>query len=127
MRSADVVVVPSRHEYSEGLPLVIYEALAVRTPLICSDHPAFRGRIGEGEASLTFPERHPAVLADVVDGLLNNPALYAKMSVASSPVWEQLQCPVKYGDLIRRWLHGGPDTERWLAEHSLARLELLRA
>src|SRR5690606_10997494 len=30
MADADVVVVPSRHEYSEGLPLTIYEALCSR-------------------------------------------------------------------------------------------------
>lgn len=123
MRSADLVLVPSWHDCPEGLPMVIYEALAVRTPLVCSDHPAFRGRIGEGKASLTFPERCPAALADVVLHLLNDPALYAQMSVASAAVWEQLQCPVKRDDLIRRWLCGGPENEQWLAKHSLARLE----
>jgi glycosyltransferase involved in cell wall biosynthesis len=121
MRSADIVVVPSRHEYPEGLPMVIYEALAVRTPLICSDHPAFRGRIGEGEASLMFPQRRPAAFANMVDRLMSDPSLYAGMSDATSTVWEQLQCPVKHGDLIRLWLFGGADTEGWLAEHSLAR------
>src|SRR5262249_5226819 len=37
MREADAVVIPSRHEYPEGLPLTIYEALAARTPIIASD------------------------------------------------------------------------------------------
>ena len=123
IRAADIVVVPSWHEYSEGLPMVIYESLALRTPLICSDHPAFRGRIGEGEASLTFPERRPEALADKIGCLLSDPALYAKMSIASSAVWENLQCPLKFGDLIRRWIFGGPENERWLAENSLSQTE----
>ena len=120
MRSADLVLVPSRHEYSEGLPMVIYEALAVRTPLICSDHPAFRGRIGEGTATLTFPERRPDAFADAIERLLTDPTLYGEMSIATASVWEKMQCPVKYGDLIRRWVLDGAETDRWLAEHSLA-------
>src|SRR3546814_4454683 len=31
MRDADIVVVPSRHDYPEGMPLTIYEALASRS------------------------------------------------------------------------------------------------
>ena len=119
MRAADVVVVPSRHEYAEGIPMVIYEALAVRTPLVCSDHPAFRGRIGEGSATLTFPERRPTALADAVERIMTDPLLYARMSQATATVHERLQCPVKYGDMIRCWLSGAPEDVRWLAGHSL--------
>jgi glycosyltransferase involved in cell wall biosynthesis len=32
MRNSDAVVVPSRHDYSEGLPNTIFEALASRSP-----------------------------------------------------------------------------------------------
>ena len=107
--------------------MVIYEALAARTPLVCSDHPAFRDRIGVGTASLTFPERRPIELADMVVRLLSNPSLYADMSRASSDVWNRIQCPVKYGDLIERWLVGGADTDNWLSQNSLSRLDLTRA
>jgi len=44
MRSADAIVIPSRHEYPEGLPLTIYEALAARTPIVASDHQCFSAR-----------------------------------------------------------------------------------
>ena len=53
MRRADAVVIPSRHDYPEGLPLTIYEALAARTPIIASDHPMFRG-------ALVHEEHRPA-------------------------------------------------------------------
>ena len=37
MREHDAVVVPSRHDYPEGLPATLYEALCSRTPLVwCS-------------------------------------------------------------------------------------------
>ncbi len=39
MRNHDVVLVPSRHAYPEGLPMTLYEALCTRTPLVASDHP----------------------------------------------------------------------------------------
>ncbi|HEY9863856.1 MAG TPA: glycosyltransferase, partial [Candidatus Obscuribacterales bacterium] len=41
MREADLVVVPSRHEYGEGFPKSINEALYSRTPIVASDHPMF--------------------------------------------------------------------------------------
>ncbi len=123
MRSADLVIVPSRHGYPEGLPLVIYEALAVRTPLVCSDHPAFRGRIGHGESSLVFPERNAVALADQVERIMSDPLLYAAMSEATAATWERLQCPLKYADLIRGWLFKSAESERWLAENTLANLK----
>jgi glycosyltransferase involved in cell wall biosynthesis len=120
MRSADVMLVPSWHEYPEGLPLTIYESLASRTPLVCSDHPMFRGRVGEGRSTLCVPEKQPTALADAIERIMTDADLYARMSRASADVWEQLQCPVKYGDMIRRWLSGTPEDNRYLAEHSLA-------
>ena len=47
MRSAHLVLVPSWHEYSEASPFTIYESLITRTPLVCSDHPMFNGRVGK--------------------------------------------------------------------------------
>ena len=37
MARADVVVVPSRREYPEGFPLTMFEAIASRTPVVCSN------------------------------------------------------------------------------------------
>ena len=42
MRNSDVVAVPSRTHYTEGFPFVLFEAIASRTPIVCSDHPMFR-------------------------------------------------------------------------------------
>jgi glycosyltransferase involved in cell wall biosynthesis len=120
MRAADLVLVPSRHEYPEGLPLTIYETLAVRTPLVCSDHPAFRDRVGDGSAAVCVPERSPAALADAAERILTDAELYRRMSEATAAAWTRLVCPVTYEELIRRWVRGGPEDERFLAEHSLA-------
>jgi glycosyltransferase involved in cell wall biosynthesis len=119
MRAADVVLVPSRHEYAEGLPMTIYETLATRTPLVCSDHPAFRNRVGDGVSALCVPERSPVELATAVERLMTNADLYRRMSEASAMTWARLVCPVTYYELIRRWVRGSAEDDRWLAEHSV--------
>ena len=45
MQEADIVFVPSRHAYREGMPSTIYEALCSRTPIVASDHPMFVNNI----------------------------------------------------------------------------------
>jgi glycosyltransferase involved in cell wall biosynthesis len=118
-RSADVALVPSRHNYPEGVPMTIYEALAVRTPVICSDHPAFRGRVGAG--AVMVPERNPTAIADGVERLLCSPAGYAALSEATEAGWQTLRsCPVGFYDLIRRWAARTREHDAWLAAHSLA-------
>ena len=42
MTAADLIVVPSRTAYPEGFPLTMFEAIASRTPIVCSDHPMLR-------------------------------------------------------------------------------------
>ena len=37
MRESDLVLVTSRHEYTEGFPLTIQHALRTRTPIVASD------------------------------------------------------------------------------------------
>ena len=54
MRRADIVVVPSRHEYPEGMPLTIYEALSARTPIVASDHPMFGRVLIDQETAVIF-------------------------------------------------------------------------
>ena len=45
MRDNDAVVVPSRHDFSEGLPKQYSKPWRLRSPLIASDHPAFVDRL----------------------------------------------------------------------------------
>jgi glycosyltransferase involved in cell wall biosynthesis len=58
MRLHDVVLVPSRHSYPEGLPMTIYEAFCSRTPLVVSDHPMLDGRASrDGHGCAGFRSR----------------------------------------------------------------------
>jgi len=119
MREADVVVIPSRHEYPEGLPLTIYEALAARTPIIASDHPMFRGALVDEESALIFPEKDSDRLASAIGRLATDRALYSRLSVKSEAAWEALQLHVTFGDLLERWLSGTAADREWLYQRRL--------
>jgi len=119
MREADAVVVPSRHEYPEGLPLTIYEALAARTPIIASDHPMFAGAISHEHSALTFRASDSMSLADAIDRLSQDADLYGNISANSEAAWKDLQLPVTWGDLIEKWLADDQMGRQWLLEHTL--------
>jgi len=119
MRDADVVLIPSRHEYPEGLPLTIYEALAARTPIVASDHPMFRGALVHQRSALIFPAGESEALAAAIRRLGADRTLYAQLSANSSAAWEALQLPVTWGELIERWLSDEPADREWLLEHRL--------
>jgi glycosyltransferase involved in cell wall biosynthesis len=119
MREADVVVIPSRHEYPEGLPLTIYEALATRTPIIASDHPMFRGALVHEESALIFPGGDSDALATAIRRLASDHHLYEQLSANSAAAWKALQLPVSWGDLVEKWLSDAPSDHEWLRAHRL--------
>ncbi len=106
MAAADVVVVPSRHEYPEGLPLTIYEALCSRTPLVVSDHPMFVDCLKHNESAMIFPAGNSAALAESIRMLLQDRSLYQKLSEASDAAWAAIQIETKWHMVIDDWLFG---------------------
>lgn len=120
MREADVVLVPSRHEYPEGFPLAITHALCARTPIIASDHPMFLNNLKDRKSAIIFPASNALVLAACIEELLDNPELYWSLSVTSFEAWERLQIPVKWGEMIKRWIDDTPEDQQWLFEHRLS-------
>lgn len=120
MREADIVLVPSRHEYPEGFPLAISHAFCSRTPLIASDHPMFQINLKHGVNAMIFPAGNPVALSACIEKLLSDSELYLNLSIASNDAWKRLQMPVKWADLINRWLDNSPESQRWLSEHTLS-------
>jgi glycosyltransferase involved in cell wall biosynthesis len=117
MRNSDAIVIPSRHEYPEGLPLTIYEALAARTPIIASDHPMFREALVNRESALIFRAGNPAELANAAWTLLQDPSLYQALSLRSEAAWNRLRLPVTMGELLEAWISNDPLRQKWLYEH----------
>lgn len=108
MRSADAVVVPSWHSYSEALPLVIYEALEACTPLIVSDHPMFVSALGD-DGALVVPAQEPERLTDAF-GLLLDHELATRLSATSPDAWSRIQIDTSWDQVIRAWFVDGEDS-----------------
>jgi Glycosyltransferase len=123
MAAHDLVIVPSRAEYPEGLPNTIYEGLASRSPVILSDHPAFRGRIRNGAGGLVFRAGDPAALAGAIRQLSNDPALYEKLSAGAETALADLHVGLEWPDLVRHFLDDPHNETGWVNRSSLASLK----
>lgn len=120
MSDHDVVVVPSRHEYPEGLPICLFEAFCSRTPLVTSDHPMFRLKVANETNALVVPAGQPMPLARALARLVAEPELYARLSNAGEAAAAAFFCPLKLPELVARWLRRTEDDLRVLSSFSLA-------
>lgn len=120
MRETDAVLVPSHHEYTEGFPQTIHHALCARTPVIASDHPIFREHLEHNVNSIIFPAKDHMALATAIETLFNDPDLYARLSEESYNAWYQMRLPVKWADLLNRWVFDSAENRQWIYEHRLA-------
>ena len=77
LRRARVLVAPSR---AEGFGLPVAEAMAVGTPVICSDIPALAEVAGD--AAVLVPVGDPAALAEALADLLGDEAALRKLGEA---------------------------------------------
>lgn len=103
MLDADVVCVPSRHEFSEGMPLTLTEALASRTPVVISDHPVFMRAFVDGEGVRVFRAKDPTSLATVLGDVLAAPDAYRRLSELTMDAYCRVECETYFGDLIDQW------------------------
>ena len=120
MRKADLVLIPSRHEYPEGFPMTIYEALCSRTPIVASDHPMFQNKLKSEHNAMIFKAGNSTSLSACIEKILSEPKLYQNISIASADAWNKLQIPVKWADMINRWLDNSPENRQWLFEHRIS-------
>ena len=121
MNAGDVVVVASRHEYPEGMPQTIYEGMVSRSPVVASDHPMFSGRVIHRENGMIFRAGHANSLYQAIDDLVHDPALYEQLSMDSDRNASQLHGPLKWHQLIGRWLSGTTENDAWLRQYALSR------
>jgi glycosyltransferase involved in cell wall biosynthesis len=120
MREHDIVVVPSRPEYPEGIPATIYEGLCSRSPLVVSDHPMFKMKIKDGAGAVVFRAGDVKALADSLERLRTDRQLYARLSREAVDAARDFFCPLKYDALIATWLSGPDKARAELASYSIA-------
>jgi D-inositol-3-phosphate glycosyltransferase len=80
-RAADAVLVPSR---SESFGLVALEAAACGVPVVAAAVGGLRTLVDHGETGFLVEGRDPAEFAAYVEGLLDDPALAASMSIKAA-------------------------------------------
>jgi glycosyltransferase involved in cell wall biosynthesis len=119
MAEGDLVVVPSRHEYPEGMPMTIFEGLASRSPVAVSDHPMFAGRIVHRRSGVVFPAANPAALLDAVLELAGDRELYERLSRDADVACASFFGPLLWDQVISRWLGGTPADDAWLRRFAL--------
>jgi phosphatidylinositol alpha-mannosyltransferase len=105
--TADVYVSPATGQESFGI--VLLEAMASGTPIVCSDIHGYKGVVRRGEQALLVPPRDRAALVDAIARLLRDPTERARMGASGRERarqfgWENITAKVDdyYGFVIRR-------------------------
>jgi phosphatidylinositol alpha-mannosyltransferase len=111
-RTADVYASPATGGESFGI--VLLEAMAAGTPIVCSDIHGYKGVVRRGREGLLVPPRAPRELAIAIDRLLRDPALREQMGAAGQEraedfSWPRVTAKVDdyYGFVIRRLAAAG--------------------
>ena len=106
-RTADVFVSPATGRESFGI--VLLEAMAAGTPIVCSDIHGYKGVVRRGREALLVPPRKPKAIAAAVARLLSDDGLREEMGRsgrerAEEFTWERVTAKVDeyYGFVIRR-------------------------
>ncbi|MGE0681508.1 MAG: glycosyltransferase [Candidatus Binatia bacterium] len=89
-QQSDVVALPALSESHFGIPNVLLEALAVKTPVVCTPLPSLSEVIEDGQQGLYVPERSPAALADALEKLASHPEFRQTMGEAGRKAIEKL-------------------------------------
>ena len=119
-RKADVVVVPSHREYTEGFPLTMFEAIGSRTPIVCSDHPMFVPVLKDGVHAAIFSGGDASAFANAIRRVLTDPDLYARLSANAEMTWAALKGPADWRTMLTKWILEGRNSD-WIEQHMLSR------
>ena len=94
-RTADVYASPATGGESFGI--VLLEAMAAGTPIVCSDIHGYKGVVRRGREGLLVPPRDPRELAVALDQLIRDPGLREQMGAAGQARAEEFSWPRRHG------------------------------
>lgn len=81
-RQAHLFVLPLVSKIHWGIPNVVIEALATKTPVVCCDLPSMKELVRHNQTGWIIPESDPAALADAVQLLWQDAALRRRLADA---------------------------------------------
>lgn len=87
MVNSDALILPA---YDEGLPLVILEALASRTPVICTPVGSIPEVLRDGHSALFVAPGDQAAIAAAITSLIDRPELRAELAETGMTLYERL-------------------------------------
>jgi glycosyltransferase involved in cell wall biosynthesis len=87
MVNADALILPA---YDEGLPLVILEALASATPVICTPVGSIPEVLADNETALFVSAGDESGIAAAIMKLIDQPAVGCRIAAAGSALYERL-------------------------------------
>ena len=85
--NADTLILPA---YDEGLPLVILEALASRTPVICTPVGSIPEVLQDGHTALFVTPGDECGIADAIVRLIDRPMLGTELSEKGAALYDRL-------------------------------------
>lgn len=89
-QQADVVALPALSESHFGIPNVLLEAMAVKTPVVCTPLPSMVEVLEDGKNGVYIPERSPEILAETLARLAHDPATRQAMGECGRRKIEEL-------------------------------------
>jgi len=123
MATTDVIVVPSRPSYAEGLPNAIVEGMAYRTPLVVAEHPSTAKRLKHEHAVLFSRPLDPDDLARQIARLHDDADLFRRLSENSETNYHRLFFGSSWYTLIEAFVSDPRNKSGWVQRHSLATLD----
>jgi glycosyltransferase involved in cell wall biosynthesis len=87
MINSDALILPA---YDEGLPLVILEALASRTPVICTSVGSISEVMQDGHTALFVAPGDENAIAEAIGGLVDSPELRVELAAAGKTLYDRL-------------------------------------
>lgn len=116
MRDSDIVLVPSRHDYPEGMPKTLIEGLASRSPVVISDHPVFANRLVHEQECLQFRASQPEAMAQAIRRLAEEPGLYSRLSGNADHTIKKLSTGTLWFDVITSFLDDPDNSKSWVSD-----------
>jgi hypothetical protein len=94
--------------------------LVSRSPVVVSDHPMFDGRIVPRQNGMIFRAADPHSLYRTIHDLVHDQVLYEQLSRDADLNARNFHGPLKWDQVISRWLSGTADDDAWLGQYALS-------